>query len=399
MNKIFRFAAVQLGVLLCLSGCVKQNNDPKGPPPPHVTFNHPVVGPVMEWDVYPGRLEAVDEVQIRSRVSGYLQSIHFKDGAEVQKGDLLFVIDPRPYEAALHQAEAELLRAQTHLELAKNDAERATRLLKSKAISEEEADARAKAEKEAEAALNSQKAAVAAARLNVDFTRITAPISGRISRKMITEGNLVNGNQGQSTLLTTIVSLDPIYCYFDADEQSALKYQTLLRTGKMHTVGTNQIPAEFELSNETNFPHHGFIDFVENQVNPTTGTLRMRAVFPNPGPQRILQPGYFGRVRVPGSEEYQGLLIAEQAVGTDQSQKFVYTLSSSNTVQYTPITMGPPYKGMRVVKDGLTPESKVIVNGLMSIRPGATVVPQEAPATQTESSANKQGSDEGKSKA
>jgi RND family efflux transporter MFP subunit len=371
------YRIVILASLIFVAGACKRQAKQPTPPPATVTVSKPVERQVLEWDTYPGRLQAVDEVEIRARVSGYLQSIHFKDGAEVQKGDLLFVIDPRPYEADLARAEAQNVQAQTRVELTKNDFDRAQRLLKGKAVSEEEADSRSKAYAEAGAALNATRAAVDSAKLNVAFTRITAPISGRISRKMITEGNLVNGNQGQSTLLTTIVSLDPIYCYFDVNEPAVLKYRALLREGKLKTIGTNQIPAEVELENETNFPHKGTIDFTDNRVDEKTGSLWMRAVLPNPGPNRVLQPGFFGRVRIPGSAEYNALLIADQAVGTDLDQKFVYTLTSTNTAAYRPVKLGPIVDGLRVIREGLRPEDSVVINGLMNIRPGAPLNVQQ----------------------
>lgn len=366
------------GLLLAI-GCQKSQQKQGGgaPPVPTVTVAQPVQREIVEWDSYPGRLEAVDEVEVRARVSGYLQSIHFKDGAEVQKGDLLFVIDPRPYQAELERAEAEVVRAQTRLDLAKNEWERAERLLKGKAISEEEADSRSKGRAEAEAALNSARAAVDSVKLNVSFTRITAPISGRIGRKMMTEGNLINGNQGQSSLLTTIVSLDPVYCYFDVEEPAALKYRSLLQEGKLKVSGTNQLPAELELANETNFPHKGVVDFTDNRVDARTGTLRMRGVFPNPGPNRALQPGFFGRVRVPGTARYNALLVLDEAVGTDQARKFLYVLTSSNTVGFAAVKLGPIVDGLRVVREGIQPTSQIIINGLMGIRPGVPVNAQK----------------------
>jgi len=328
-------------------------------------------------------------VEVRARVSGYLQSVHFKDGAEVGKGDLLFVIDPRPYQAELDRAAANLNQAQTRLELTSNELARAERLLKSSTISEEEADSRNKAKREAEAALESAGAALKSAKLNVEYTRIAAPISGRIGRKLITEGNLVNGNQGQSTLLTTIVSLEPIYCYFDADERSVLKYQKLAREGKGDRMREGRMPCELELANENGFPHHGMLDFMDNRIDATTGTLRVRGVFPNPGPQRVLQAGFFARVRVPGSGKYAGLLIADQAVGTDQGQKFVYILSDQDVVDYRPVKLGPVVDGLRVVREGLQGSDWVVVNGLMNLRSGTKVKPQRA---QISSSATANGS-------
>jgi multidrug efflux system membrane fusion protein len=351
-----------------------------------VTVHQPVGREVVEWDEYPGRPEAVDMVEIRARVSGYLESVHFKDGAVVKDGDLLFVIDPRPYQAELAREEAALLQAQTRLEWAINEVTRAERLVKARAISEEEADSRHKARREAEAGVQSAQAAVDVARLNVEYTRITAPISGRISRKLLTEGNLVNGNQGQSTLLTTIVSLDPIYCYFDADEKAVLKYQQLSREKKGLDLRNGEVACELELANEKGFPHKGVLDFVDNRVNPGTGTLGVRAVFANPEPDYVLQPGFFARVRVPGSSKYPALLIPDAAVGTDQGQKFVYVVNEQDTVQYKRIELGPSFDGWRVVRNGLEPEEWVVVNGLMSIRPGVKVKPERAGAADVQTS-------------
>ncbi|HEY3853910.1 MAG TPA: efflux RND transporter periplasmic adaptor subunit [Verrucomicrobiae bacterium] len=343
------------------------------PPAMPVTVNQPLAKDVVEWDQYQGRLDAVESVEIRARVNGYLESINFKDGDEVKKGDLLFVIDPRPYQAELDRAQADLLQSQTRFELASNDLQRAGRLLKAKAISEEDADSRSKAERQAAAAIQSSAASVEMAKINMDYTRVTAPISGRIGRKMITVGNLVNGNQGESTMLATIVSLDPIYCYFDVDESAILKYQQLARAGQQDQLTDGKVHCEIELGNETGFPHKGLLDFVDNRLDPSTGTLRVRGVFANA--DRVLQPGFFVRARVPGSSKYPALLIPDLAVGTDQSQKFIYTVDASDTVQYTPVTLGPLIDGLRVVRAGLHPNDWVIVNGLMTIRPGSKVAP------------------------
>ena len=373
MNATYNLRMAAL--LLLLTGCHKASPPPMRPPPA-VTANQPVQREVVDWDEYPGRLEAVEMVEVRARVSGYLQSVQFKDGAEVKKGDLLFVIDPRPYQAEMDRASANLTQAQVRLELTKNELSRAERLLKSSAISEEEADSRNKAKREAEAALESARAAMEAAQLNVEYTRITAPISGRIGRKLLTEGNLVNGNQGMPTLLTTIVSLDPIYCYFDADEKSALRYQQLARAHKAEDFRESQVAMELELANETNFPHRGMLDFMDNRVDSATSTLRVRGVFPNPAPQRILQPGFFVRIRVPGSAKYRAMLVADPAVGTDQGEKFVFTVNDQDEVVRKPVQLGPVVEGLRVIRNGLQPNDWVIVNGLMSIRAGAKVQAQ-----------------------
>jgi len=353
-------------------------------PPPAVTANQPAQREVVEWDEYPGRLEAVDMVEVRARVGGYLQSVHFKDGTEINKGDLLFVIDPRPYQAELDRAAAELKQAESRLELAINELARAERLLKSKAISEEEADSRSKAKREAEAAIDSARASVEVAKLNLEYTHIAAPINGRISRKLITEGNLVNGTQGQNTMLSTIVSLDPIYCYFDADERSILKYQQLAREGKQESLRDGRAPCELELANESGFPHKGVLDFVDNRVDATTGTLRVRGVFANPGPDRILQAGFFARVRVPGSGKSQALLIPDQAVGTDQGQKFVFVVNDQDEVEYRTVSLGPFIDGLRVVREGIRSNDWVVVNGLLSIHTGSKVNPKRAPLVLTE---------------
>ncbi|MHB8523468.1 MAG: efflux RND transporter periplasmic adaptor subunit [Limisphaerales bacterium] len=374
----WRALARVAALTLLAAGCQK-SAPPASFPPPAVTASQPVQRDIVEWDEYPGRLDAIDMVEVRARATGYLQSVHFKDGAEVKKGDLLFVIDPRPYQAELDRAGAGLKQAQTRLELANNDQARAERLLKSKAISEEEADSRSKAKREAEAAIDSARASVEMAKLNLEYTHITAPIDGRIGRKLITEGNLVNGNQGQSTLLTTIVSVDPVYCYFDADEPSVLKYQQLVREGKQESLRDGKVACEVELANETGFPHQGVLDFADNRVDPATGTLRVRGVFPNPGPDRVLQPGFFARVRVPGSGKYPALLIPDQAVGTDQGQKFVFVVDDRETVGYRPVKLGPVVDGLRVVRAGIHANDWVVVNGLMSIRDGVKVKPTRVP--------------------
>ncbi len=374
-TRVTRGTLASLSLLCLLSTSCTKPKPPATRPPPPVTASHPTSREVIEWDGYPGRLDAVDLVEVRARVSGYLESVHFTDGAEVKKGDLLFVIDPRPYQAELDRAEADLKQAQTRLELAVNELARAERLLKSKAISEEEADSRSKGKREVEAAIQSAHASLEMAKLNIAFTHVTAPISGRIGRKLITEGNLVNGSQGQSTLLTTIVSQDPMYCYFDADERSILKYQQMAREGKGESIRDGKVVCELELANETGFPHKGVLDFVDNRVDSATGTLRVRGVFPNPAPDRLLQAGFFARVRVPGSGKYQALLVPDSAVGADQGQKFVYAVNDQDVVEYKLVKLGPVVDGLRVIREGIQAGDWVLVNGLMSVRPGAKVVP------------------------
>jgi len=371
----FPIYLLMTGACLVASACKKSGAPPARPPAP-VTANQPVQRDVVEWDEYPGRLEAVDMVEVRARVNGYLESVHFKEGAEVKKGELLFVIDPRPYQAELDRAEAELRQAQTRFELASNDLVRAEKLLQSKAVSEEEADSRSKAKREAEAAIQMGRASVEVTKLNLDYTHVIAPIGGRISRKMVTEGNLINGNQGQATLLTTIVSLDPIYCSVDADERAVQKYQKLASEGKRERARNGQIPCELGLASEQGFPHHGVVDFMDNRVDPNMGTMRMRGVFPNE--DRTLMPGFFGRLRVTGSAKYSALLIPDQAVGTDQAQKFVYVVNDKDEIEYRPVKLGPISDGLRVVHEGIKPVDWVVVEGLMTIRPGSKVTPKKA---------------------
>jgi multidrug efflux system membrane fusion protein len=375
LGNLFPGVAAAL-LFLAAGGCQKSGPAAAAPPPAAVTVSQPVARDVTEWDEYQGWVGAVDTVEVRARVTGYLQSVNFKDGAEVKAGDLLFVIDPRPYQAELDRAQAELEEAQTRFELASNDLVRGERLLKARAISAEEEDSRENAERTSAAAIQSARASLEVAQLNMEYTHITAPISGRIGRKMMTEGNLVNGNQGEASLLATIVSLDPIYCYFDADERSIIKYQKLAQSGKGDNIRDGKMACELALADETGFPHKGVLDFVDNQVDQTTGTLRVRGIFSNE--DRLLQPGYFVRVRVPGTTKYSALLIPDQAVGADQGQKFVFTVNSQNTVEYKVVDLGPMIDGLRVVRSGLSPNDQVVVNGLTSVRPGAVVNPSRA---------------------
>lgn len=357
---------------LTLGACNQDQAPP--PPPPNVTVSKPVAEEIVEWDEYTGRLEAVDTVDVRARVSGYLESIHFKDGQTVKKGDLLFVIDPRPYQAELDRALAQSKLAKARLSLAENDLSRAKHLLSARAISEEEADTRASDEQVAEASVEQAEADVNAARLNVEFTQVRAPITGLISRKFVTEGNLINGGTG-GTLLTTIVSLDPVYCYFEADEQSYLRYTNLELEGKMPDSRKGESPAFMELSNETGYPHKGYVDFIDNRMDPNTGTIRGRGVFPNP--DNTLTPGLFARMKITGSGQYKALLVPDEAVGSDQSQKFVMVVNPENMVEYRQVTLGPRVNGLRVIRQGVGPDDRIIVNGLQRAMPGMKVSPVE----------------------
>jgi len=376
-TKILAFAVA----LLCAAGC-KPKSRVAPQQPPTVSVIQPVARDVVEWDEYIGRLESPETVEIRARVSGYLDKVHFKEGKEVKKGDLLFTIDQRPYQADFDHADAEYERAVSQSELANNDFERAKRLIATKAISEEDYDTKSKTYAAAQATVKSTKAALDLAKLNLEFTQIRAPIDGRASRAAVTEGNLVSGGISGSgaTLLTTVVSLDPLYLYGDADERSILKYLRLRREGTRVSARDEQISAEMELGDETGFPHKGFMDFVDNRIDPTTGTMRARGVFANA--DHSLSPGFFGRIRIPGSGKYAALLIPDRALGSDQAQKFAYVVNAEKKVEFRPVKIGPMIDGLRVVKEGLKPGEQVIVEGLIRVRPGVVVdaKPWETPS-------------------
>jgi len=347
-------------------------------PPAVVTVEHPAKQQVTEWDEFTGRMDATESVMLYSQVTGYLQSIHFKDGSEVKKGDLLFQIDPRPFQTVLDQAQAQLDQAKIKLELSRNELTRATKLLEAKAVSAEDFDTRSKGVREAEALVRVAQATVEKAALDVEYTQIKAPLDGRIGRKLMDVGGLVIGGPMGATVLTSIVNLDPIYCYVDADELTVLRYQRQNRDNKTKDIPDDQIPCELALADDTGFPHKGVIDFVDNRLDPNTGTIQVRAVFKNPKPergQRVLQPGYFARLRVPGRESYETLVIDDRAVGTDQSQKIVMIVGDDNIVAPRPVTVGPVINGKRIIRSGITEKDRVILHITAKIRPGMPVQP------------------------
>jgi RND family efflux transporter MFP subunit len=370
MPHLGRVVACLIALILAGGGC-RRSEDVAGPPPPKVSASKPVVREVVEWDEYTGRLQAIDTVEMRPRVSGYIQSIAFPDGAIVKEGDLLFVIDPRPYEAILGQANAQVEVAKARLELARRESARAERLLANRAISAEDAERRTSALNEAVASLAAAEAAVQAAALDVEFTRVTAPLGGRAGRHLVDEGNLVIGGGTNATLLTTIVALDPIHCYFDADERAYLKYVRLAQRGERPSSRDVNNPVEVGLADETGYPHKGWMDFVDNQLDPGTGTMIGRAVIPNP--DRLLAPGLFVRLRLPGSGRHQAILLPDEAIGTDLDQKFVYALDAEDRAQYRRVTIGPLHEGLRIVREGVGPDDRVVVSGIQRVRPGMTV--------------------------
>jgi len=358
---------------VAVGGCAQGPPPSPSLPPLVVTVSQPVERDVIDHDEYTGRTAAVEEVEVRARVSGYLIKVNFTEGAEVKKGDLLFQIDPRPFQATLDAAKGQVAQWEAKRARAEADVARNQRLLPKGAASQKDLDSATADLGEARAEIQSAQAVIQQATLSLEFTRITAPISGRISRTFITEGNLVTAD---TTLLTTIVSIHPMYAYFDVDERSMLRYQQLARERKRQSARDARVPVLLRLANEEGFPHEGVIDFVDNRVDPTTGTIRTRGVFANT--DRILTPGLFVRVRIPGSDTYKAVLVADRALGTDQGQKYVWVVNEQNIVEYRVITPGSLQSdGLRVIQAGLKPGEWVIVNGLQRARPGVTVVPQQ----------------------
>ncbi len=365
-------------MLFAIAGCSEQPGEDSSPPP-QVTVAKPLVKQITDWDEYTGRLAAVESVEVRARVNGYLESVHFRHGAIVQKDDLLFVIDPRPYQATLDEGKAELTRARVKLQLAENDLERANRLFKSRAISEEELDSRTQGKREAVAALQAAEAAVESAKLDVEFTHVRAPISGRISRPLVTKGNLVSGGTAGSTRLTTIVSLDPIHFYFTADERAFLRYVRLDRDGGRPSSQDNPNPVRLKLADENDFVHQGHMDFVDNQIDQSTGTMQGRAMFENP--DYLLVPGMFAEIKVLGEGPYEALLVPDAAIGADQSQRFVYVVDEKNIAQRKPIVLGRLVGDLRVIREGLDANDHIVIDGIQSVRPGTAVTPQAGEIT------------------
>jgi len=355
-----------------LGGC-RSTSAPPAAAPPAVVVAPPLLLRLTEWDEYTGRFEATDRVDVRARVDGYLDSIHFRDGAIVKPGDLLFVIDPRPYEAVLEGARADVVRAQTRLELATTDFTRGESLFAIRGISQEEFDRRVQARKEAEAALIVARAAERAAALNVEFTRVRAPIAGRISEKFVSMGNVISGGQAGSTVLTTIVAVDPIRFVFDASESDYLKYNRMNASGERPSSRNTANPVRIRLLDEPTFTREGKMDFVDNTVDRATGTIRGRALVPNPG--GFLTPGQFGRLQLLGSGEFDALLVPDSAILSDQSQRFVWTLGKDDIPEPRVVEPGNLERGLRIVRAGLRPDDRVVINGLQRVRRGAKVTP------------------------
>jgi RND family efflux transporter MFP subunit len=365
-----------LGVAAALAACGQSSGEQgqAAPPPPPVTVATPLMQKITEWDEFTGRYEATAAVEVRARVSGYLQAINFADGAMVKKGDVLFTIDPRPYQTSVDRAKADLDTANARLAWADSQLERSKALVNSAAQSAATLDERMQDRRAAEATVQQATASLQAAQLNLDFTQVHAPIDGRVSNRRIDIGNLVTGDPN-ATLLTTIVSLDPIYFVFDMSEADFLAYQRAVIRGALPSTRDNQTIVQTRLPDEKDWPHVGTMNFVDNQIDPGSGTIRARALLPNK--DLFITPGQFGRLRLPGSNEYEAILVPDSAIVTDQSNKIVMTVKDDGTVEPRPIRPGPSQPGnLRIVREGLTGKEKIIINGLVRARPGAKVTPQ-----------------------
>ena len=357
-----------------LTGC-RDNaaQAPHQPPAAKVTVARVARQEVVEWEEFTGRTEAVETVEVRPRVSGHIDEVHFQSGQLVKKGDVLFTIDPRWHQAEFDRRQAEYEQAKVRLENAEREAKRNDTLLANKAISIEEAESRQARFNEAKAALLALEAARNSVKLDLDFTRIRAPIDGRVSRALVTQGNFISGVAGNATLLTTIVTVDPVYVYADFDENSLLKFSTLVEQKRL-PLSNGKVPVELQLGDEKEFTRQGYIESLDNRLDANTGSILLRAAFPN-ADGRIV-PGLFARIRVPLSDRYAALMVEERSIGTDQGQKFVLALSPTNTVEYRAVKLGPLVDGKRIVRSGLSHGEEIVVNGLARVRPGMPVSPE-----------------------
>jgi multidrug efflux system membrane fusion protein len=356
--------------------------------PPEVTVSQPVSQKIVEWDEHTGRFDAVEAVEVRARVSGYLDKVHFTDGQEVKAGDLLFEIDPRPFERLLEQSRAELDQAKVRVSNASLDVERGRPLLKSDHISRKTFDDRENIMREAEAGVKIAEARVKAAELNLSFCRITAPISGRIGRTLVTPGNFVSGgsNDSGNTVLTTIVTQDPIYIYFDVSENNALKYTRLSEESGKGAPGMLGAAVGVGLPDEDGFPHSGKLDFFDNRLDQGTGTLRARAVIPNK--DALFSPGMFARTRLQGSPEYTAVLLPDEAIGTDQANRFVYVVGTDDVPVRRPVELGPLVDGLRVIRNGVNAEDWVVIRGQQRVRADQKITPKRIPLKVSDAKGN-----------
>ena len=363
-------------VVALLPGC-NRVAAPQAPPPATVTVSQPVQRDVIRWDQYSGYLSSPKTVTVNARVSGLIVESPFQEGAIVHSGDLLFKIDPRPFQADLDNKEAAVAQARATAVKARADFGRSTELIKAQVIAPSDFDTTKASYGEADASLKAAEAALETSRLNLEWTEVRAPITGRVSRMNVTVGNLVNGGSGQVTALTTIVSIDPLYCYINVPESAALRYQELALKEKQANIAGANIACSLQLENETNFPHPGVIDFVDNQVDVNTGTQQIRCVISNP--TTILTPGLFAVTRIPASGRYNALLIPDAAVNSDQDERYLLIVGANDVVQQRPVKLGALFGTLRAITDGLKPGERVVVNGMQFAQSGAKVIPHEVP--------------------
>jgi RND family efflux transporter MFP subunit len=363
-----------LFMALVLGGCDSKPAADAAPLPSPVTVARPIEKTITEWDEYTGRFAAVETVEVRARVSGFIESIHFKEGQVVKQGDLLFVIDPRPYAFALEQVKADVERAKAKLEIASLDVQRAAPLRRSQVVTEREFDMRRTTERDAAAQVASLKAAAKQAQLNLEWSQVRAPITGRISDKRVDAGNLIAGGQTGATLLTVIVSIDPIHFVFDGSEADFLRYLRLSAAGARPLSRDVQNPVAVRLADESDYKHQGRMNFVDNALNPRTGTIRARAVFDNK--DGLLTPGHFGRLRLFGGE-HSALLVPDSAISSDQSRRILLAVAEDGTVGVRLVELGPMVDGLRVIRSGLAPTDRIIIDGLQRARPGQKVKPED----------------------
>jgi RND family efflux transporter MFP subunit len=369
-------AALLLGFCLGAAGCARGPTEAPAAALISVPVSHPVEREVTDYADFTARIAAVDSVEVRAHVWGYLEKVHFKEGALVKKGDVLFELDPRPYEALLNQAKAKVAQDEAQLKYDEAEYQRNLRLVDSGGASRSDLEKTAAARGVDLANIAADKAVVASAELNLQYAKVTAPVNGRVSRYDVTVGNLIqSGDQLGGTLLTTIVSVDPMYAYFDVDEFTVQRVRKLTREGKFNSgEETAAWPVSLGLATEEGSPHQGTINFSDNQVNPKTGTLRVRGVFSNT--DAALTPGFFARIRLPISPPHNALLVSERALDNDQGQKVVYVVNDKNEVVSRPVRIGQMHEGLRAIEDGLKPGERVIVNGLQQVRAGITVEPK-----------------------
>jgi RND family efflux transporter MFP subunit len=373
MNRVV-FSAFLLVIADLLIGCDGKPAASSAPAPPPVTVAQPLQKTITEWDEYTGRFAAVASVEVRARVSGFIDTVHFKDGQVVKQGDLLFVIDPRPYKLAVEQSTADVERAKAKLDLATLDVERAGPLVRNQTLTEREFDTRRSTQRDAAAQVASAQATLDQAKLNLEWTEVRAPIAGRISDTRVDAGNLISGGQVGATLLTVIVTIDPIRFVFDGSESDFLHFLRLSQKGTRPSSRDASNPVSVKLADESDYKHQGRMDFVDNAVNPKTGTIRARAIFENK--DGLLTPGFFGRLRLYGGQ-HDALLVPDNAIASDQSRKIVFTVADDGTVGTKLVELGPMVEGLRVILSGLAATDRIVIDGLQRARPGQKVTAED----------------------